>query len=110
MLLKTFRSSRVPLLLILVLTLVVSLQAVRSAEAYSFVCSTVFRTTSGSGTGFDCDGALARARVQAEDRANAACTYGVCSFSVTSSSCSGTSATLNAKYKCYNCVNGPCPF
>ena len=107
---KTLRSSRVPLLLVLILTLVVSLQAIRSAEAWSYVCSTVVRTTTGSGTGFDCDGALARARVQAEDRAYAACQYGVCSFSISSSSCSGTSANVTAKYKCYNCVNGPCPF
>jgi hypothetical protein len=112
MLLKTFRSSRVPLLLIVVLALALSLHAVTPAYAWSYVCSTVNRTTSGSGSGFDCDGALARARTQAEDRADAACQYGVCAFSVTSSSCSGggASATVNATYRCYNCVNGPCPF
>lgn len=112
MLLKTFRSSRVPLLLIVVLTLALSLHTVTPAYAYSFVCSTVTRTTSGSGSGFDCSGALAEARVQAEDRADASCQYGLCAFTVTSSSCtgSGASATVNASYKCYNCVNGPCPF
>jgi hypothetical protein len=109
-LLKTLRSSRVPLLLIVVLTVVLSLHAVTPAYAFSYVCSTVSHTTTGSGTGFDCDGALAAARVQAEGHANSACMYGICAFTVTSSSCSGSSATLHATYRCYNCVNGPCPF
>ena len=108
--LKTFRSSRIPLLLVLILTLVVSLQAVRSAEAYSYVCGTTLRTTTGSGTGLNCDGAVAAARTNAEGKANAACQYGVCSFYLSAVNCSGSSATVTAKYKCYTCVNGPCPF
>lgn len=98
------------LLLLIVLAVVLSLHTVTPAYAYSYVCSTVTRTTSGSGTGFGCDGALAAARVQAENKANAACQYGICAFTVTSSHCSGSSATLTASYRCYNCVNGPCPF
>jgi len=109
-LLKIFRSSRVPLLLVLILTLVVSLQAVRSAEAYSYVCGTTVRTTTGSGTGLNCDGALAAARTNAENKANSICQYGVCSFYLSAANCSGSSATVTAQFKCYTCVNGPCPF
>ena len=58
MLLKTLRSSRVPLLFVVALTLVLSFYAVTPAYAYSYVCSTVNRFTSGSGSGFGCDGAL----------------------------------------------------
>jgi hypothetical protein len=109
-LLKTLRSSRVPLLLVVVLAFVLSFHAATPAYAFSYVCSTVTRTTTGTGSGFDCTGAEAAARVQAENNANAACKYGICVFTVTSESCSGSSATLHASYRCYNCVNGPCPF
>ncbi len=110
MLLKSLRSSRVPLLFVVALTLALSFYAATPAYAYSYVCSTVNRFTTGSGSGFGCDGALAAARVNAENKANSVCQYGVCYFVVTSSHCSGSSATLNATYRCYNCVNGPCPF
>lgn len=110
MLLKSLRSSRVPLLFVVALTLALSFYAVTPAYAYSYVCSTVNRFTTGSGSGFGCDGALAAARVNAENKANSACQYGVCYFVVTSSTCNGSSASLNATYRCYNCVNGPCPF
>ena len=43
MLQKTLRSSRVPLLFVVALTLVLSFYAVTPAYAYSYVCSTVNR-------------------------------------------------------------------
>ena len=108
--LKTLRSSRLFLLLVLVLALGVSLQMAGTAEAYTFVCSTTLRSVTRSATGFNCDQAVARARVAAEDSANAACMYGLCSFTISSQSCSNNNATVTAKYKCWICQNGPCPF
>jgi hypothetical protein len=109
--LKTLRSSRIPLLLVLILALGVSLQMAGTAEAYQIVCSNTVRSITRSATGFNCDQAVARARVAAEDGANVQCSpYGICAFSVTSQFCSGTNATVSASYRCYVCQNGPCPF
>lgn len=103
--LKTLRSSRLFLLLVLLVALA------SAAQAYQIICSNTVRSITRSASGFNCDQAVARARVAAEDGANAQCSpYGICAFSVTSQSCSGTNATVTASYRCYVCINGPCPF
>ncbi|HET6346624.1 MAG TPA: hypothetical protein VFH51_16950 [Myxococcota bacterium] len=102
---KKLRSSRFFLLLALLVALA------STAQAYQIVCSTTNRSITRSASGFNCDQAVARARVAAEDGANAQCSrYGICAFSITSQSCSGTNATVTASYRCYICTNGPCPF
>jgi cytochrome c-type biogenesis protein CcmH/NrfF len=109
--LKTLRSSRPFLLLVLVLALVVSLEAIGTAEAYQIVCSSTVRSITKSASGFNCDLAIDRAEVAAEDGANTNCSpYEICAFSVTSVSCSNNYATVTAQYQCNVCQNGPCPF
>jgi hypothetical protein len=113
--LKTVFSSRMTLLLILVLAIGVSLKSVRSAEAYSIVCGGSVHSVSVTGTGSNCVQANSDARAEAESEADAACpTYGYCSFVYAQRSCvsdsSGSTVNADASFRCYVCQNGPCPF
>jgi hypothetical protein len=113
--LKSLRSTRVPLLLLLILTLGLSLEAVRIAEAWEVVCSSTVRSTSGSGSGADCVEARNDAEANAESNAYVTCyPYGMCTFNFVLQSCtcsgSGCVAKGGATFTCEICRNGPCPF
>jgi hypothetical protein len=112
--LKTLRSSRIPLLLVLIFTLFVCLEAVRTVEAGTVVCSTTWnRTPTTSGRGATCDDAQADLYYHIEGYYTCG-TYGVCAESATITKwCfnNGREIEVNGygEYRCYVCLNGPCP-